>query len=100
MANYAMLSKRAKETALFKKEIIRRGLSDFYNMCCVCAWNEAPVDLCHVYSFENGGSCSLDNMVPLCPNHHRVFDRGLANEIHMEAIHGFLCRIAQKLEGF
>ncbi len=100
MANHASMAKRAKESNLFKKEIIKRGLTGFYEMCCICGWSEATVDLAHVYSYENNGGSSFDNIVPLCPNHHRVYDRGLSNDIHMEAIHSFLCRIADKLEAF
>lgn len=98
MTNYVLASKRAKELVLFKKEIVKRGIKKFYVMCCVCGWDATVIDLCHVYSFRDGGRCSVDNIAPLCPNHHRIFDRGLANDIHKAAIYDFLSLIAHQLE--
>lgn len=98
MSSYSRLRERTAGRSLFKKEIIKCGLSDFYLCCCVCGWNESCVDLAHVYPFNKSGLYTFDNIVPLCPNHHRIHDRGIKNEIHLEAIHGFLLRIALKLE--
>jgi len=49
----------------------------FAPRCAICGWAEAPCDVCHIVAKKSGGSDSLDNVVMLCPNHHRVFDRGM-----------------------
>jgi predicted restriction endonuclease len=66
-------------------------------MCCICGWNESTVDMAHIISHVNGGSCWIDNIIPLCPNHHRVLDRGIASEIHSNAIHSFITRIYARI---
>lgn len=41
--------------------------------CVVCGWNETSCDVAHI----DRGIDELDNVVMLCPNHHRMYDRGL-----------------------
>jgi predicted restriction endonuclease len=45
--------------------------------CFVCGWNEANNDICHLTSVKKGGKEEIENMILLCPNHHRMLDRGL-----------------------
>jgi 5-methylcytosine-specific restriction endonuclease McrA len=54
--------------------MIRR---EFYDCCAICAWDGAPCDVCHIVARKDGGTDTLDNVVMLCPNHHRRFDLGL-----------------------
>lgn len=61
----------------------------FYDRCAICAWPLREVlypypafpgvscDVCHIVARKNGGTDTLDNVVLLCPNHHRLFDLGL-----------------------
>lgn len=49
---------------------------EFLDRCAVCGWDEAPNDVCHIIARRDGGSDTLENVVMLCPNHHRLFDRG------------------------
>lgn len=59
-----------------KKNIVRqRG-----NKCEICGWDRSSVDLCHIIDRSDGGSDKEDNLVLLCPNHHRLFDHGLLNK--------------------
>lgn len=44
--------------------------------CSICGWGEAACDVCHIVSKREGGTDSLDNIVILCPNHHRMLDEG------------------------
>lgn len=44
--------------------------------CCICGFDRA-VDLAHIVPRRDGGKVEKDNIYILCPNHHRVFDRGL-----------------------
>ncbi len=41
--------------------------------CAVCGWDETRCDVAHIVP----GIDTLENVVMLCPNHHRMFDRGL-----------------------
>lgn len=48
----------------------------FYDRCAICGWDQAPCDVCHIEARKDGGEDALDNVVMLCPNHHRLFDLG------------------------
>lgn len=41
--------------------------------CYACGWNAASCDVAHIVP----GLDRLDNVVMLCPNHHRMYDQGL-----------------------
>lgn len=55
------------------------------NECMVCGWDEAPTDICHIVPVKDGGANTIDNIVLLCPNHHRMFDLGLIQREHLVA---------------
>lgn len=58
---------------------IRKLLID---KCVICDWTETKNDICHIKAVKDGGPNTLDNIVMMCPNHHRLFDSGkLALEI-------------------
>lgn len=44
--------------------------------CMICGFKKT-LDLCHIKWRKDGGKITRDNIVILCPNHHRLFDRGL-----------------------
>ena len=44
--------------------------------CALCGWSEAPCDVAHIVAKKHGGENKLENVVMLCPNHHRMFDTG------------------------
>lgn len=48
---------------------VRRFYGD---RCIVCGWDEDSCDVAHL----NGPENYIENLVILCPNHHRLFDRG------------------------
>ncbi len=64
--------------------------------CQICGWDRGIVDICHIipvketgikrsqYHKDNGGTLYL------CPNHHRLFDRGLLTVEEKEKIKEFL----------
>jgi predicted restriction endonuclease len=58
--------------ATFRKAIRTK----FLDRCAICGWDEAPNDVAHIVAKKDGGDDSLENVVMLCPNHHRLFDRG------------------------
>lgn len=48
----------------------------FHDACAICGWAEETCDVCHIVPIKEGGEDTVDNVVILCPNHHRLFDRG------------------------
>lgn len=44
----------------------------FPNECAICGWNEGRCDSHHIIAVSDNGSHSLDNIIMLCPNHHRL----------------------------
>ncbi|KKM08345.1 hypothetical protein LCGC14_1724710 [marine sediment metagenome] len=62
---------KAKSARTRLKIIKRSGFG-----CAICGWNEAQCDMAHVIPKVEGGTYELDNIVILCPNHHRMADSG------------------------
>lgn len=57
-----------------------------FDDCGICGWNETSCDLAHIVPLKDGGLDILENTVILCPNHHRMFDRGMIDlDIILEA---------------
>jgi len=54
--------------------MIRR---EFFDRCAICGWDTTPCDVAHIIDRKDGGPDSLENVVMLCPNHHRAFDMKL-----------------------
>ncbi len=52
----------------------------FEDRCALCNWCKAPCDVCHIIDRKDGGPDILENVVMLCPNHHREFDLKLISE--------------------
>ena len=50
------------------------GLVAAYSRCCACGWKRGTVDLAHKCPAKQGGEYTFGNIVPLCPNCHRLFD--------------------------
>jgi hypothetical protein len=48
------------------------------NICQNCQW-EGICDRSHIISRKDGGTFKKSNILILCPNCHRMFDRGLLN---------------------
>jgi hypothetical protein len=49
----------------------------FLDRCALCGWDEAACDVAHIVARKSGGTDDFENVVMLCPNHHRMFDCGL-----------------------
>jgi predicted restriction endonuclease len=56
----------------------RHYLLNMYNETCqVCGLKDSQVmEMAHIKSFSSGGESSISNMLLLCSNDHRLFDRG------------------------
>jgi len=40
--------------------------------CAICGWNESTCDVHHIIPKSKGGSDENDNLILVCPNHHRI----------------------------
>jgi DNA-directed RNA polymerase subunit RPC12/RpoP len=40
--------------------------------CAICGWNESTCDIHHIVERSKGGTNELNNLICVCPNHHRV----------------------------
>jgi 5-methylcytosine-specific restriction endonuclease McrA len=48
--------------------------------CLNCGWKEGPRDVHHIISLSKGGTHTLNNIITLCPNCHRLAHRNLLSE--------------------
>lgn len=63
---------RRESYGTIRKDILKnRG-----NKCEICGWTEASCDVHHKTPRVNGGSHKHDNLIILCPNHHRMVEEG------------------------
>src|SRR3989304_2582496 len=49
----------------------------FIDCCAICGWAETSCDVHHIIQTNTGGSNKFDNLIILCPNHHRLANKGL-----------------------
>lgn len=77
--------------------IRKKKLEKQYSQCCVCDWSEWTIDLCHIIPDIKGGTYCFDNIVPLCPNHHRLLDNNALRMFEMELIPIFIHHIYERL---
>lgn len=48
--------------------------------CELCAWDKASRDLHHIVEVSNGGVNSIDNVICVCPNCHRMIHSNLISK--------------------
>jgi len=84
----------------FKEYLSKLRLDKFYEVCCMCGWDKASIDLAHLVPHSEGGGYTLDNILPLCPNHHRQLDRWLISDAELENIQFFLWEIDQLINTY
>lgn len=60
---------------------INRHLSSGTRECFICKWNKSVCDIHHINPKHNGGDDSFDNLTVLCPNCHRLADRGILTDL-------------------
>jgi len=54
-------------------------------VCAICGESRC-IDLAHIAPKKDGNKLVPENAVPLCPTHHRLFDRGKLNEAEFSKI--------------
>ncbi len=42
------------------------------NSCAICGWSEGRCDIHHIIERKNGGTDDHNNLIIVCPNHHRL----------------------------
>lgn len=48
--------------------------------CQICGWKEASRDIHHIIPVSKGGKNELNNLIVVCPNHHRMIHSELITE--------------------
>ena len=61
-----------------RNQAFRRGVIQAYQRCAICGFQyDYVLDAAHIVPVADGGTDTYDNGLGLCPNCHRMFDRGL-----------------------
>lgn len=78
------LSKRSNtgKKTYFLNQLRKYKITNSFNTCCVCGFQRC-IDLAHVIPARDNGPFSIENIVPLCPNCHRLFD---SNNLYQEEL--------------
>lgn len=51
--------------------------------CEICDWKEAPRDVHHIIPVSNNGKTIFENLISLCPNHHRMVHYNLFSQDYL-----------------
>ena len=62
--------------------------TQFLDRCAWCGWAETSNDVAHIIDRRHGGADTVENVIMLCPNHHRKFDDGNLSEAAVRAALG------------
>lgn len=65
----------------FQQAVRRR----FVDKCAICGWHETSCDVHHIAPRRENGPHTFANTIILCPNHHRMADRGKIKEEALRA---------------
>ncbi len=57
---------------------------------CLTCGEKRFVDAAHFVAARDGGSNQITNMIPLCPTHHRLYDRGKLFDKELKKLSSFL----------
>jgi len=66
------------------------------NSCELCGYDRI-LDVAHIVPRKDGGKWTLDNVLILCPNCHRLFDKNLLNDEEREKLNS-IERVKKSLE--
>lgn len=61
-----------------RNRAFRQGIIQAYRRCAICGFQyDYVLDAAHIVPVAEGGTDTYDNGLGLCPNCHRMYDRGL-----------------------
>ena len=67
-----------KVKSLVRKSSFRDNVMAAYNSKCVICKTQLDLpEACHIWPVAGGGPDTVDNGIPLCPNHHKAYDKGI-----------------------
>jgi predicted restriction endonuclease len=66
-----------KKVTQCQMTIRKRAKLLYGNKCAVCSWSEASCDAHHIIPVSTGGENIVENIIILCPNHHRLAHNGI-----------------------
>lgn len=75
LENRPFNSETSREISRLKAEIVWEGTILNRNIPCEICGENRSIDKCHIIPNKLGGSNSEENILFLCPTHHRFFDR-------------------------
>lgn len=90
--------KRFNRDGTKKSAPIKRNVTTFknapeeYGSSCLICGHDRVVDYCHIVPARDGGTSHPDNIISLCPNHHRLMDRNLLTPEEDEIITDYVIR--------
>ena len=61
-----------RSLATLPKRTMHKILKRMKACCAICGWQHATCDVHHIVPKSKGGSHSDDNLIVVCPNHHRI----------------------------
>lgn len=64
--------RKHRKIGLSRASITKRWKHD--KRCLICGWSRC-IDAAHIIPAHQGGTMDENNLIPLCPNHHRLFDK-------------------------
>lgn len=70
----------SREISRLKAEIVWEGTILNRNISCEVCGENRSIDRCHIIPNKLGGSNTEENILFLCPTHHRLFDRFMLSE--------------------
>lgn len=75
-----------KDFTTYQAEVIVEGIIKQRNIPCeICGENRA-IDQCHIIPSALGGKLEADNLLYLCPTHHRLFDNTMLSHQEWDKI--------------
>lgn len=69
----------------YRADIRPSYFRNYPKKCAICDF-DIVVDLHHIVAKADGGSDTFENLIPLCPNHHALADRGLISRDELNRI--------------
>ena len=76
MKKYKIKTDRGRYSFGKSEDYWRKYFQRKYKGCQNCGWNEEKCDVAHIKSRKKGGGYSKKNLFYLCPNCHRLYDKG------------------------